>query len=64
MVETLFEAARLGCRITEVPIIYVERRQGASKMSGRVLLESMVMPWRLLLRHRGRLRTDSGAGTR
>ena len=64
MVETLFEAARLGCRIAEVPIIYVERRQGASKMSGRVLLESMVMPWRLLWRHRGRLRADSGAGIR
>ncbi|MEW5984928.1 MAG: polyprenol monophosphomannose synthase [Acidobacteriota bacterium] len=55
IVETVFEAARAGCRIGEVPIIFVERRQGASKMSARVLLESMVMPWRLLLRARGRL---------
>jgi hypothetical protein len=30
-----------------VPITFVERRQGASKLSGRVLLESVVMPWRL-----------------
>lgn len=55
VVETLFEAARLGLRIGEVPIIFIERRQGASKMSGRVLLESMVMPWRLLVRQRGRV---------
>jgi len=56
MVETVFEVAREGGRVGEVPIIFVERRQGASKMSGRVLLESMVMPWRLVLRNRGRVR--------
>ena len=28
-----------GCRITEVPITFVERRRGASKLSGRVLVE-------------------------
>lgn len=55
LVETVFEAARRGFTIGEVPIIFVERRQGASKMSGHVLFESMVMPWRLCLRHRGRL---------
>jgi len=56
MVETVFEIARRGGRVGEVPIIFVERRQGASKMSGRVLLESMIMPWRLVLRNRGRVR--------
>lgn len=55
-VEMVFEAARAGCRVGEVPIIFIERRQGASKMSGRVLAESMVMPWRLVLRNRGRMR--------
>lgn len=49
-VEMTFEAARLGLRIGEVPIIFVERRQGASKMSASVLLESMLMPWRLVAR--------------
>jgi dolichol-phosphate mannosyltransferase len=64
MVETVFEIARMGGRVGEVPIIFVERRQGASKMSGRVLLESMVMPWRLVLRNRGRVRrTARGAAT-
>jgi dolichol-phosphate mannosyltransferase len=60
MVETVFEIARLGGRVGEVPIIFVERRQGASKMSGRVLLESMVMPWRLVVRNRGRVRRPGG----
>ena len=60
MVETVFEIARLGGRVGEVPIIFVERRQGASKMSGRVLLESMIMPWRLVLRNRGRVQRPGG----
>jgi dolichol-phosphate mannosyltransferase len=63
MVETVFEIARLGGRVGEVPIIFVERRQGASKMSGRVLLESMIMPWRLVLRNRGRVRRPGGAAS-
>ena len=55
-VETVFEVAKAGGRVGEVPIIFVERRVGASKMSGRVLLESMLMPWRLVWRNRGRVR--------
>ena len=50
IVEMLFEAARRGCRIGEVPIIFVERRQGQSKVSSRVLAESLIVPWRLRLR--------------
>ena len=50
LVEMLFEATRHGCRIGEVPIIFVERRQGQSKVSTPVLIESLITPWRLLLR--------------
>jgi len=50
MVEMLFEAARRQCRIGEVPIVFVERRMGASKLSSGVLAESLLMPWRLRLR--------------
>ena len=39
-----------GCRFAEVPIIFVERRQGQSKLSSGVIMESIVMPWRLKLR--------------
>jgi dolichol-phosphate mannosyltransferase len=49
----LYRAAQNGSRIGEVPIIFVERRQGQSKVSKGVLLESLIMPWRLRLRSRG-----------
>ncbi len=50
VVEMLWEASRRGFRVCEVPIIFVERRQGKSKMSQRVIFESAIMPWRLLVR--------------
>src|SRR6188472_4425172 len=40
LVEMLFEAHRRGARVGEVPIIFVERRQGVSKLSGSVIMES------------------------
>jgi dolichol-phosphate mannosyltransferase len=49
-VEMTWHAARSGSRIREVPITFVERRHGVSKLSGRVLLESAVLPWRLAAR--------------
>ena len=45
----LYQAARQGCRVAEVPIIFVERQEGYSKVSARVLVESLMMPWRLAL---------------
>jgi dolichol-phosphate mannosyltransferase len=50
LVEMLVEAAAHGCRIGEVPIIFVERRQGQSKLSTGVLVESLLTPWRLKIR--------------
>ena len=49
LVETAYVAHRLGFRIGEVPITFVERREGQSKLSKRVLVESVFMPWRLVL---------------
>jgi glycosyltransferase involved in cell wall biosynthesis len=48
LIEMLFVAARRGCRVAEVPITFVERREGESKISRSVLLESAVTPWRLI----------------
>jgi dolichol-phosphate mannosyltransferase len=48
LVEMLFVAARRGNRIAEVPITFIERRVGESKVSRAVLLESAVTPWRLI----------------
>jgi dolichol-phosphate mannosyltransferase len=50
LVEQLHVARRLGCRVREVPIIFVERREGSSKVSFSVLLESAIVPWRLRLK--------------
>jgi len=47
LIEMLHAAARRGARIVEVPITFVERRQGQSKLSLGVLMESAVTPWRL-----------------
>jgi dolichol-phosphate mannosyltransferase len=44
----LYVAAGLGWRVTEVPITFVERRQGQSKLSQAVLVESALTPWRLI----------------
>jgi dolichol-phosphate mannosyltransferase len=52
LVEMLYEAQRHGLRIAEVPIIFIERRLGQSKLSGNVLIESRIMPWRLVFRSR------------
>lgn len=51
LVEMLFAAMGHRCRIGEVPIIYVERREGQSKMSQGVILESIFVPWRLVFGH-------------
>jgi dolichol-phosphate mannosyltransferase len=50
IVEILFLAARDGRRIVEVPITFVERREGESKISRAVILESAIMPWKLIAR--------------
>jgi dolichol-phosphate mannosyltransferase len=48
LVEMLYVAAGLGLRTAEVPITFVERRVGQSKLSSGVLVESALTPWRLV----------------
>jgi len=48
LVEMLYAASMRGYRMAEVPITFVERRQGVSKLTGGVLLESAATPWRLV----------------
>jgi dolichol-phosphate mannosyltransferase len=52
IVELAWEASRAGFRCAEVPITFVERREGASKLSWPVIVESAIVPWRLAARPR------------
>jgi len=55
LIEMLFRAEQRGVRVAEVPITFVERLKGQSKLSMAVLVESVVTPWRLAAtRGRGR----------
>jgi dolichol-phosphate mannosyltransferase len=47
LVEIAFRTHRNRCRLAEVPIVFYERRRGRSKMSRGVIIEAMIMPWRL-----------------
>ncbi len=48
-IETTYRAIRKGFRVAEVPIVFVDRRAGQSKMSGRIFAEAVVMVPRLRL---------------
>ena len=50
IVELAWEASRAGLSCAEVPITFVERREGASKLSSGVIMESAIVPWRLAAR--------------
>jgi dolichol-phosphate mannosyltransferase len=47
LVEATYRTRRAGLAITEVPITFTDRREGQSKMSRKIILESVAMPWRL-----------------
>jgi dolichol-phosphate mannosyltransferase len=47
LVEAVYRAGRAGLKVAEVPITFTDRREGQSKMSRKVIFESVLMPWRL-----------------
>lgn len=46
-IEMHYRAWRKGFRIIEIPIVFVDRAQGASKMSKKIVREGVWMCWRL-----------------
>jgi dolichol-phosphate mannosyltransferase len=48
-IEMTYRAIKLGFRVVEVPIVFVDRRAGQSKMSRRIFVEAMGMVWRMRL---------------
>ena len=52
LAEMSYRAYRKGMRIKEVPIVFVERRLGRSKMSGGIMIEGVLSVLRMRLRRR------------
>lgn len=50
-IEMNFRCWRKGYRMREIPIIFVDRRSGTSKLSRGVINEAVWIPWWLRLRH-------------
>jgi len=46
-IEMNFRAWKKGFKITEVPIIFIERSEGLSKMSKNIVYEAVFMVWKL-----------------
>jgi len=53
-IEMNHTAWQLGFRLVEVPIMFVERREGQSKMNKQIVREARWMVWKLLFRAHGR----------
>jgi dolichol-phosphate mannosyltransferase len=46
-VEMKFKAFHAGCSIIEIPIIFVDRKFGSSKMSKKIFLEALLNVWKI-----------------
>ena len=42
-----YRAHKMGKKIREVPITFADRRVGQSKMSKRIVLEALVLCWKI-----------------
>lgn len=50
-IELTHKIWRQGLRVAEVPIVFTERAEGQSKMSGNIVWEAIWMVWRLWIQH-------------
>lgn len=48
-IEMNYRCMEKGLRITEIPIIFIDRHSGSSKMSGKIVREAVTMVWKLRL---------------
>jgi len=55
-IEMTHKLWRQGLRVVEVPIIFTDRFQGHSKMSGHIVREALLMVWSLLFQNKLRRR--------
>ena len=46
-IEVTYKLYRSGCTVTEIPIVFVDRHSGTSKMTKKIVWEAVWMVWRL-----------------
>ncbi len=49
-IEMAYLVLMSGFKVNEMPIIFYDRNSGSSKMSRKIIVEAMVLPWMLRLR--------------
>ncbi|HEX9990523.1 MAG TPA: polyprenol monophosphomannose synthase [Chloroflexia bacterium] len=60
-IEVTYRAHQMGFKIRETPIIFHDRKLGTSKMSSKIVLEAMLVVWRIRLSRPAR---REGSGVR
>jgi dolichol-phosphate mannosyltransferase len=50
-IEMTFKAYSKGFKIIEIPIVFIDRVKGKSKMSKKIVREAVTMVWKLRLQH-------------
>lgn len=48
-IEVTHRAHQMGFKVKETPIIFVDRKEGTSKMTSKIVLEAMVVVWKVRL---------------
>ncbi|MCB0280667.1 MAG: polyprenol monophosphomannose synthase [Calditrichaeota bacterium] len=49
-IEMTYKAYKKGFKVKELPIIFIDRTMGQSKMSGKIVKEAILMVWKLKIR--------------
>jgi dolichol-phosphate mannosyltransferase len=50
-IEMTFKAYSKGFKVKEIPIVFIDRVKGKSKMSKKIVREAVTMVWKLRLQH-------------
>lgn len=64
LVELKYRARQANLKIVEHPVEWPNRHQGKSKMSKKIILESVLLPWRILFGNMTNQATPAKSETR
>ena len=53
-IEVTHRARQMGFKVKETPIIFHDRKVGTSKMTGKIVLEAMLVVWKIRFSKRAR----------